>query len=115
MLNLTDKAKLFNDFFSKQCKLIINDSILPTFKFLTEKRIHNVVIESKEILNLVRNINPNKAAGSDEISGHMLLLCDKSVVLPLKIIYQNILAYSVYPDIWKLANVTPIFKKEDKQ
>ena len=45
----------------------------------------------------------------------MLLLCDVSVVLPLKIIFQNILDKSIYPDIWKLANVTPIHKKDDKQ
>ena len=45
----------------------------------------------------------------------MLLLCDDSVILPLKIIFRNILLTSIYPDIWKLANVTPIFKKVDKQ
>ena len=45
----------------------------------------------------------------------MLLLCDESVVLPLQIIFRNILASSIYPDLWKLANVTPIFKKENKQ
>ena len=68
-----------------------------------------------DILKLIRNLNPNKATGSDGISGQMLLLCDDSVVLPLKIIFQNILDKSIYPDIWKLANVTPIHKKEDKQ
>ena len=45
----------------------------------------------------------------------MLPLCDDSVILPLKIIFSNILLTSTYPDIWKLANVTPIFKKGDKQ
>ena len=45
----------------------------------------------------------------------MLLLCDNSIVLPLKIIFKNILETSSYPDIWKRANVTPIFKKNDKQ
>ena len=45
----------------------------------------------------------------------MLLLCDKSIVLPLKIIFQTILETSTYPDLWKLANLTPIFKKCDKQ
>ena len=45
----------------------------------------------------------------------MLLLCDDSVILPLNIIFRNILLTSAYPDQWKLANVTPIFKKGDKQ
>ena len=45
----------------------------------------------------------------------MLLLCDDSVILPLKIIFRNILLTSTYPDIWKLANATPIFKEGDKQ
>ena len=45
----------------------------------------------------------------------MLLLCDDSVVLPLRIIFGNILSTDTYPDIWKFTNVTPIFKKGDKQ
>ena len=60
-------------------------------------------------------MNPNKATGSDDISGQMLLLCDDSVVSPLMIIFCSILETSVYPDQWKLANVVPIYKKEDKQ
>ena len=110
-----EKAKLFNDFFSNQCTLIKNDSTLPQFHFLTNKRIDKVSINSSEILSLIRNLNPNKAAGSDGISGHMLMLCDDTVVPPLMIIFRNILEKSDYPDYWKLANVTPVYKKDDKQ
>ena len=81
----------------------------------TNKRIDHVTIENDEIILLVRKINPNKATGSDGISGQMLLFCDDSVSIPLQIIYSNILSTSIYPDIWKLANVTPILKKGDKQ
>ena len=35
--------------------------------------------------------------------------------LPLQIIFTNIPTTSIFPDMWKLANVTPIFKKVDKQ
>ena len=115
ILNLSEKAKMFNDFFSNQCTLILNDSVLPPFNFVTDKRINDIQIRNDEILQLIRNLNPNKATGSDGISGQMLLLCDDSVVLPLKIIFQNVLNKSIYPDMWKLANVTPIHKKEDKQ
>ena len=72
-------------------------------------------MENDEIISLIRKINPNKPTGSDGISGQMLLLCDESVLLPLQIIFTNILSTSMYPDIWKLANVIPIFKKGDKQ
>ena len=43
------------------------------------------------------------------------LFCVTILLLPLKIIFENILLSSLYPDMWKLANVTPIFKKGDKQ
>ena len=115
ILNCQEKAKLFNDFFSNQCKPIINGSTLPQFTFLTDKRFDHITILSDEVLSLIQNLNPNKATGSDEISAQMLLLCDHSIVLPLKIIFENIIKTSTYPDMWKLANVTPIFKKNDKQ
>ena len=110
ILNCREKAKLFNDNFSKQCRPITTSSVLLPLNPLTDKK--NDHIQSDEIL---RNLNPNKASGSDEISGQMLLLCDNSVILPLQIIFQNILVSSIYPDMWKLANVIPIFKKGDKQ
>ena len=44
ILNCKDKASHFNDYFSKQCKLIINNSVLPTFNFLTDKRIDRITI-----------------------------------------------------------------------
>ena len=115
ILECKEKVKLFNDFFSQQCKPIITSSVLPNLTFLTDKRIHQINIGNDEIISLIRNINPNKASGSDGISGQMLLLCDDSVILPLRIIFRNILLTSICPDIWKFANVIPIFKKGDKQ
>ena len=95
--------------------MISNYSTLPNFYYFTGKRLDAVAIENGEILSLIRNIDPNKGSGSDDISGQMLRLCDDAVVLPLKIIFDNILKTSVYPDSWKLANVTPIHKTNDKQ
>ena len=45
----------------------------------------------------------------------MLLICDETIVAPLKIIFENILLSGIYPEKWKLANITPIHKKGDKQ
>ena len=62
------------------------------------------------MMSLIRNIN-SRATGPEGISGQMLLLCDNSVLLPLKMPFQNILVTSKYPDMWKLDNVTPTFKR----
>ena len=102
ILNCSEKAKHFS-------------SVLPNPILLTDRKIDHITIENDEIISLIRNLEPNKATGSDGISGQMLLLCDDSVILPLNIIFRNILLTSTYPDQWKLANVTPIFKKGDKQ
>ena len=89
--------------------------MLPSFSPLTNTRIDHITLENEEIISIIRKLNPNKANGSGGISGQMLLLCDDSVILSLKIIFSTILLTSTYPDMWKLANVTPIFKKDDKQ
>ena len=111
ILNCREKSRFFNDYFSQQCKPLINNSVLPIFRSLTNKKINHLTIGNDDIISLIRKINPNKATGSDGISGQMLLLCDESVILPLQIIFTNILSTSLYPDMWKLDNVTPIFKK----
>ena len=113
-LNCIDEAKLFNEHFSNKCKLILNNSSLPVFEYITDKRIESVSIKDEDILFLIRKLNPNKAAGSDGISGQMLLIADSFAVLPLRL-FHNILETSLYPNMWKLANVTPFFKKDDKQ
>ena len=45
----------------------------------------------------------------------MILLCGDSICVPLQIIFSNILFTSIYPNLWKIANVIPVFKKGDKQ
>ena len=69
-----EKAKNLNDFFSHQCKPIINDSVLPTLDYLTNERIDSIQLSENDILTLIRNLDPNKATGSDGISCHMLRL-----------------------------------------
>ena len=115
ILNCREKATLFTQLFSQQCSLVRNNSILPNFSYFTNERLSNMRLTTDDITPLICSLNPNKATGSDRISSEMLLLGDETVVLPLKIIFSNILQTGIYPEIWKLANVTPLFKKGDKQ
>ena len=85
------KCNIFAKYLSEQCKLIANSSVLPPFSYLTNARFNVVNITEGELLSLLGAIIPTKSSGPDEISGHMLLLCDVSLERPLKLLFENIL------------------------
>ena len=102
-------------FLSLQCKPLINDSVLPNITLLTTSKFENIIISSDEILSLIRNLNKGKANGPDDVSAHMLILCDDTIAFSLKLIHERNLATGIFPRVWISANLTPIHKKGDKQ
>ena len=113
--NCKEKASLFNSLFTLQCTPMLNESVLPAFKFITNSRVSSFEIDCDEIKNIISGLNTSKAHGPDNISVNMLKLCIDQLCVPLKIIFDNILKTGVFPDQWKQANVTPVHKKNDKQ
>ena len=67
---------------------------------------------NKDIINIIRSLNEDKAHGYDNIS---IKICDTAIVEPLSIIFNNCINQSMFPDIWKRLNICPIHKKGDKQ
>ena len=63
ILNCREKAKLFTDFVSRQCKLVIKDSILPNISYLPNEKIEQIPIVKEEIISLIRKLNPNNSNG----------------------------------------------------
>ena len=116
VIDVNKKAKLFNDFFAKQCSIIENNSSLPSeIYFWTNKTLSKIEFSEEEIYKMIGCLDSNKAHGHDMISIRMLKLCGRSVCKPLKIIFENCLANGYFPDEWKKANVVPIHKKSDKK
>ena len=110
------KANHFNHFFSQQCIPLANNSVIPEYQsYETGERLSSIVIQTDDILKIIRNLNVNKAHGHDEISIRMLKICDSSIVEPLMIIFKNCLKFGIFPDSWKKSNIVPIHKKGDKQ
>ena len=64
------------------------------------------------ILSILLNIDINKSAGPDEISGIVLKKCAHTLARPLSILFN--LSFSILQPDWKLANVVPVHKKGDK-
>ena len=58
------KNRLF--IFVQRCKLVLNQ--IANFNYLTNENLEQKPIETKDIIALIRKLNPNKANGSDGIS-----------------------------------------------
>ena len=108
------KANLFNNFFVSICTPIINGSTLPLFSFKTDFRINSFCASQDDITLIIKNLDSIKAHGCDNISVKMIQICGESIALPLKLIFETALKEKKFPDIWKIANVVPVHKKEEK-
>ena len=111
-----DKASLFNDFFSEQCRPITDDSSLPNNQTIeTVTRLSDINIDTTTIIKLIRSLHPNKAHGYDGISIRKLKLCATSISKPLHILSNNSVINECFPNEWKKAHVILVHKKGDKQ
>ena len=110
------KANLFNDFFSKRCSTIANNSSLPTnLTFQTENRLSTFDFSTGDIIKIIKALDPNKAHGYNGISIRMIKLCAFSITKPLHILLKSCLENECFPNEWKKENIVPAYKKGDKQ
>ena len=101
---------------AKQCSLINTCSDLPTtLTKKTHESLSTIRFTSDDILNIIKNFNPNKAHGHDMISIRMVKLCDASFCKSLELIFKSCLESGKFPLEWKKVNVVPPHKKGDKQ
>ena len=108
IMDFTEKAQIFNEYFILQCTTIDTGSELPQDATAPSSLISDFPISDEKILNIIRSLNPNKAHGWAEISVRMIKLSDTALVITLKIIFKNCLRRGLFPEIWKYANVVPV-------
>ena len=114
--DIQTKANIFNKFFADQYTPLKNGSVLPKNQiFLTESRICTLDFNEEELMKIIRNLKVHKPHGHDDISMRMIKICDKSILKPLILLFENSIKSSYYPDIWKKSNIIPVHKKNDKQ
>ena len=101
--NFLEKANLFNEFFSKQCQPLQNNSTLPKSNtYHTENRLNDITFGNEKLLKITQSLDANKAHGYDGKT---------TIIKPLSIIFQNCLESSIFPDDWKKGNIVPVHKK----
>ena len=121
-------ANIFKDFYSKLAGKLV--SKLPTapnkypvtsLKTYYEKnaqllpsKFRLLQISKEKILNILQNLETNKAAGIDDISGRFLKDGAELLANPISQICNLSIKQSKFPSQCKIAKVTPLFKKGSK-
>jgi hypothetical protein len=112
-----EKAELFNEYFCSQSFIDDSSACLKTniSYFQTTIILSNIHVTEGEINYFLKNVDVSKACGFDGIGNRILKLCADGITSSFTSFVNYSLLSGRFPDKWKLANVIPIFKKEDRQ
>ena len=89
--NFLEKANLFNEFFSKQCQPLQNNSTLPKSNtYHTENRLNDITFDKEKLLKIIQSLDANKAHGYDGVSIRMLKLSSPSVIKPFPLHFRTV-------------------------
>ncbi|GAB0183127.1 hypothetical protein GRJ2_000778000 [Grus japonensis] len=72
-------------------------------------------VQEEAVDNLLCHLDTHKSMGPDGIHPRVLRELAEELAKPLSIIYQQSWLTGEVPDDWRLANVTPIYKKSQKE
>ena len=108
-----DKATLMNNFFLAQTELDETQATLPPDITLPEHSLNFLSTSLFEVETMLKSLQLCKATGPDAINNRVLKKLAKPLSFPLSDLFNFSLTSGKVPLIWKVANVTPIFKKDD--
>ena len=69
----------------------------------------------EEINSIIKQMKTNKALGPNSIPTKLLKMSQQIIVKPLPYLINLPFSTGVFPDLLKIANIIPVFKKEDSQ
>ena len=96
-IDVKTKANILNKFFAEQCTPLKNDSVLPINQFfLTQSSLGTLDFNENKILKIIRTLNIHKSHGHNDISTKMIQICDRILLKPLIILFQNSVKYFYY-------------------
>ena len=72
------------------------------------------VIDDDELQKASTNLKTGKSCGLDQIANEMILCVFEVCPHIFKNLFNSLLTYGVFPDMWTKSMIVPIFKKGDK-
>ena len=107
------KANILNEQFTSVFSKEDKNNIL-TKEGTYYPTVPDITIHQNGVLKLLRNINVHKATGPDQIPGKLWKELATEISPILTTIFSESLGQGRIPDQWKVALITPLFKKGDR-
>ena len=108
-----DKVEAFNSYFTSISNIASMADNLPDNVTHCASSLDIIHISNQDVIGVIKNLKPNKACGFDQISHILLKESLISLALPISTLFDKSLNQGQFPDIWKMANVIPVFKGKD--
>ena len=77
--------------------------------------LDNIVCTVEKVISKIEKLNPYKSPGPDGFLPRVLREVSKQVAPHLTAVFNKSLETGIIPEDWRLANVTPIYKKGDRK
>ena len=71
-------------------------------------------VDDATVLKAIKSLKNGKSPGPDKVSTMLVKDAADLICKPLVMIYNSSMESGIFPDLWKLARVTPIFKSGNK-
>ena len=110
-----DIAEKLNDFFSSVfTKEDLSKLPTPLLAYTGSSPLSNIQIPPHKVKDKLDNLRISAAPGPDKLFPRLLRELSNVIMLPLSMIFSASFQEGLVPQDWKLANITPIFKRGSK-
>ena len=109
-----DLAEKFNSYFASVFTVEDTSSLPSANTTLTDvpvTKLLDISVNEAVVRKKLTKIWSDKAGGADDMSPRILSELKEEICYPVTAIMRTSLESGVVPEDWKMANVTPIFKK----
>ena len=108
-----EKADLFNEYFIGQSTLDESRANLPVGEPQCLYQIDPKNVDPVDVYSVLISLDTSKATGPDGIGNRLLKEAAVPIAEPLSQLFNFSLSVGKFPEIWKTANVIPVYKKDD--
>ena len=110
---MTSDTKAMADLFVKAFASVYQSQHLsnPAEHQSCDSSISNIEFDQSTVKHYLKSLDIFSSMGPDDIHPHLLQSCADQLAYPLYVIFKSSLTSGHLPDLWKVSNVVPIFKK----